>query len=163
MKRIVLGSVALSLALVVAGCGTDDKTDEGSSTSSSTESTVTSTTSTTSPPSTAEPATSDTTEPTIPASNAEEYVDALIAAWTSGNRDFAEKLAVPTAVDTLFSYEPAEDGVEPTWAIEVCEGAAGSSYCTVGAGGDPKIVVRVTNEAASQGAEQAVTEVTIDG
>jgi hypothetical protein len=159
MKRIVLGSVALSLALVVAGCGTDDKTDEGSSTSSSTESTVTSTTSA---PSTTEPASSDTTEPTIPASNAEEYVDALIAAWTSGDRDFAEELAVPTAVETLFSYEPAEDGVEPTWAIEVCEGAAGSSYCTVGAGGDAKIVVRVMNEAASQGAEQAVTEVTVD-
>jgi len=47
-------------------------------------------------------------------------------------------LSVRAAVETLFSYEPAEDGADPTWAIQICEGAAGSSYCTVSAGGDPK-------------------------
>ena len=71
-------------------------------------------------------------------------------------------LSVPAAVETLFSYEPAEDGADPTWAIEVCEGAAGSSYCTVSAGGDPKIVVRVMNEAASRGEPHAVTEVQVE-
>ena len=71
-------------------------------------------------------------------------------------------LAVPAAVETLFSYEPAEDGADPTWAIQVCEGAAGSSYRTVRAGGDPKIVVRVTNEAASQGEPHALTEVEVE-
>jgi hypothetical protein len=44
-----------------------------------------------------------------------------------------------------------------------CEGAAGSSYCTFNAGGDPTIVVRVGNEAASQGAQHAVIEVQVQG
>ena len=159
MRRIVLGSVALSFVLVFAACGTDDPEVDGSSTSTTT-STAPRDSSTTE--STGTDGTTSTTEPPIPASNAEAYVDALIDAWVSGNRDAAEVLAVPAAVDTLFSYEPAEDGADPTWAIQICEGAAGSSYCTVSAGGDPKIIVRVTNEAASQGAARAVTEVKVE-
>ena len=91
MRRIVLGSVALSFVLVFAGCGTDDPEVTGSSTS---------TTTSTAPRDSyhdrvdRHSGTTSTTEPPIPASNAEEYVDALIDAWVSGNRDAAEVLAV---------------------------------------------------------------------
>ncbi len=162
MRRIVPGSVALvfvvGLGLGLAACG--DDTPEAASSSSSTSSTVVEPSSSSSE--STPPSPSPSSSATIPASNAEEYATDLINAWVRGDRTLAEQLAVTEAFDTLFSYEPAEDGVEPNWALETCEGAAGSSYCTFGAGGDPTIVVRVTNEAASAGAPEAVTEVKVE-
>jgi hypothetical protein len=62
------------------------------------------------------------------------------------------------AVDAIFAFEGGG-----TWSVTSCEGAAGSTYCTFSAGGDPTVVVRVGNEAAAQGQHQAVTEVQVSG
>jgi hypothetical protein len=49
------------------------------------------------------------------------------------------------------------------WQLVGCEGAAGSSYCTFNAGGDPTLVVRVVNEVAAQSGPDAVIEVLEQG
>lgn len=88
------------------------------------------------------------------------YATALIEAWSTGDAATAEVLATDEAFDALFAFESGGPG---TWALDGCEGAAGSSYCTFRAGGDPTVVVRVLNEPASQGQPDAVTEVQVDG
>ena len=100
-------------------------------------------------------ATSTTIEGSLP-TNAEDYATALIEAWERGDHDTASTLAAADALDVLFSQEGGGAG---TWSLESCDGAAGSTYCTFGAGGDPKVIVRVANEAASLGQPEAVTEV----
>ena len=75
----------------LAACGTDDPEVDSSSTSTTTSTTLDRATATAPRPSrpaqTGRPA---PPKPPIPASNAEEYVDALIDAWVSGDRDAAE-------------------------------------------------------------------------
>jgi hypothetical protein len=85
---------------------------------------------------------------------------AFVGAWEQGDQDRALELGTSAAVDTIFAYDSGGAG---GWSFVQCEGAAGSSYCTFNAGGDPTIVVRVGNEAASQGAPHAVTEVQVQG
>ena len=80
--------------------------------------------------------------------------EAFVEAWLTGDRAFAEVLGTDEAVEAIFALEGG-DG----WALDHCEGAAGSSYCTFTAGGDPTVVVRVGNEAAGLGQPDAVTEV----
>jgi hypothetical protein len=86
--------------------------------------------------------------------DAESYAEAFVEAWLTGDRATADQLGTDEAVEAIFALE-AGDG----WALDHCEGAAGSSYCTFTAGGDPTVVVRVGNEAASLGEPDAVTEV----
>ena len=120
-------------------------------------------------PTTVAPATAPTSEPetTVDPSyiptDPDAYADFFIKAWAAGDRTRALKFGSASAVDTLFAYEAGgEEGAPPPdWQVVECEGAAGSSYCTFSAGGDPKIIVRVMNEAASQGQPQAISEVQI--
>lgn len=90
----------------------------------------------------------------------EEYSTALIETWERGDQDAAARLASPAAVATLFSRDSGGPG---QWTLQACEGTAGSSYCTFGAGGDPHVVVRVANEAASRSEANAVNEVRFEG
>ena len=90
--------------------------------------------------------------------DAQDYAQALIDAWQAGDRAAAERLVRdPDEVDDLFD----EDDLTGDPVFAVCEGAAGSSYCTWnGTGYD--IVVRVANEAASAGQEGAISEVDVE-
>lgn len=148
------------LLVVAASCGDDD----GGSTTTTEEATSTSavvtTTSTTSPvpAATTTPPTTPTTGAALP-TDPEAYAVAFVEAWASGDHDRALDLGTPGAVDAIFAYDSGGPGL---WSLVQCEGAAGSSYCTFNAGGDPTIVVRVGNEAASQGAPGAVTEVQVE-
>lgn len=133
-------TAAAVAALVLAACGSD----------ADTSATTASTAASTSVPSTA----AETTIPT----GADAYATAFVQAWASGDRTTAERLGSADAVDTAFSREGGG-----SWALTGCEGAAGSSYCTFSAGGDPTVVVRVMNEAAQQGQPHAVAEVRFEG
>jgi hypothetical protein len=134
-------------------------------------------TSTTTPPTTPPTTVAPTTEPTatVPATVAEPtttspasviptdpaaYATALIEAWERGDQPAAAELATSDAVEMLFSREGGGAG---TWSLVGCEGAAGSSYCTFNAGGDPTVIVRVGNEAVSLGQPHAATEIRFEG
>ena len=106
------------------------------------------------PPTTADPG--DDALPTDP----QQYAQAFVGAWAAGDQDSAGLFGTQEAVDAIFAYDSGGVG---TWSVTGCEGAAGSTYCTFSAGGDPTIVVRVTNEAISMGQQHAVTEVQISG
>ena len=135
--------LAVVVAVVAVGC-TDDDPDAGSTTSAATTTTTTTTATTTSVPGTSAPTTAATTTPaptSPPASTApalptspDEYATAFVGAWVAGDRDTASMLASTEAVDTLFAVDAGGN----VWALELCEGAMGSSYCTFvdGAGVD---------------------------
>jgi hypothetical protein len=147
------GVVAAALMLALTGCG-DDKKTASSSSSSSTSSSVSATSSTTGSSTTTSGGSTSST--LVLPHDAGVYAVAFIEAWSNGDRDTATRLGTTTAVDTIFAYEGGG-----TWDVDSCEGAAGSTYCTFNAGGDPTIVVRVNNAAAQAGAEHAVIEVQV--
>ena len=141
-RRTMVG--AMAAAMVLAACGSD------AGTASTTTSTTAGTISTAS-------VTTTTVEPTISMGPA-PYATAFVEAWASGDRTTAELLGSPDAVDTIFSREGGG-----SWVLSECEGAAGSSYCTFTAGGDPTVIVRVMNEAAQLAQPHAVAEVRFEG
>jgi hypothetical protein len=156
----------LATALVLlAACGDDggevatDDTDAPTTTVAPTTSTAAPTT--TAPPATtaAPPSTVDPGDDAIP-TDPRDYATAFIGAWAAGDQDSALVFGTQAAVDSIFAFESGGPGL---WSVTTCEGAAGSTYCTFTAGGDPTVVVRVANEAAAQGRHQAVTEVQVSG
>jgi hypothetical protein len=159
VARVVIGVLAVG-GMAAAGCGDDGGSAATTTTTASTSTTAE--TSTTAPDATTTTGEATTTTPAdegdgpaIP-TNAEDYAVAFVDAWEHGDHDTALVLGTQEAVDTLFALESGGPG---TWTLDHCEGAAGSSFCTFTAGGDPTVLVRVANEAASQGAPQAVIEV----
>ncbi|MDQ1103351.1 hypothetical protein QE364_001627 [Nocardioides zeae] len=160
---------ALAVTAVLAGAALSacsDSDDESSPTVTVTE-TVTSSPSTSTSTPTEQPgdtsgassAPTSAAAPTGPLpTDAQEYAQALIDAWQAGDRAAAERLVRdPDEVDDLFD----EDDLTGDPVFAMCEGAAGSSYCTWnGTGYD--IVVRVANEAASAGQEGAISEVDVE-
>jgi hypothetical protein len=164
----VLPLIVAPLVILAAACG-DDGDDTTSTadtvTTDSTTTTVAGTATTAAPATTVAPATTaappttmgdpgDDALPTDP----QTYATAFVGAWAAGDEDSALVFGTASAVDAIFAYDSGGPGA---WSVTGCEGAAGSTYCTFTAGGDPTIVVRVGNEAASQGQHQAVTEVQI--
>ncbi len=150
------------LLVLAVSCGDDGGESTTTTEASTSTSVVETTTSTTSAPATTTtvPAATTTTAPDegIP-TDPEAYAVAFVEAWEIGDQGRALELGTHAAVDTIFAYDSGGAG---TWSLVQCEGAAGSSYCTFNAGGDPTIVVRVGNEAASQGMPGAVTEVQVE-
>ncbi|GAB3090130.1 hypothetical protein [Nocardioides zeae] len=163
---------ALALTTLLAGVALSacsDSDDESSPTVTVTE-TVTSsaTASASSPTSTPTEPGGSSTASSAPTSgsaatgplptDAQGYAQALIDAWQAGDRAAAERLVRdPDEVDDLFD----EDDLTGDPVFAMCEGAAGSSYCTWnGTGYD--IVVRVANETASAGQEGAISEVDVE-
>lgn len=138
--------IAAAAALLLAGCGSDAGT--AATTAATAASTSSSTTS----------SASTTTLAAIVPTGAEAYATAFVEAWSTGDRATAELLGTADAVDTVFSGEGGG-----TWTLTGCEGAAGSSYCTFSAGGDPTVIVRVMNEAAQRAQPHAVGEVRFEG
>ncbi len=132
-------------ALLLGACGDDDS--DTPPTTVTEDATTTVEDSTTTAPTSALP-----TDP-------ESYAVALVEAWEHGDSEAAEQLATAEAVETLFAFESGGPG---SWSLVMCEGAAGSTYCTFNAGGDPTVIVRVANGAASMGQSQAVTEATVE-
>lgn len=151
--RTALAGGVLVIALLAGACSDDDG-DAGATSSTTTEATTASSETTTAPSSseateaptsatTAPPSSSATTAPpsseTTTASgdgsqageplptDRQEWASELIRAWGAGDRERAAELATPGAVDALFGFlDPGGDD----WALELCEGAAGSAYCT---------------------------------
>ena len=142
-----------ALALVLAACGSDGG-DEDATTTTTAEVTTT-----TAAPTTAAPSTSTTTAGGLPA-DPQAYATAFVEAWEVGDQTTALELGTQSAVDAIFAFESGGAG---SWTLTTCEGAAGSSFCTFTAGGDPTVVVQVGNDAASQGQPQAVTSVQVSG
>lgn len=89
--------------------------------------------------------------------DAQAYAQALIDAWQAGDRDRAVQLVRdPDDADELF-----DDDLSGAPTFELCEGAAGSSYCTW-TGTGYQVVVRVGNEAVSAGGPGAISDVEVD-
>ena len=150
------------LALVLAACGSDGGDGDATTTTTAEVTTTTAaptTTTTAAPPTTAAPATSTTTAGGLP-TDPQAYATAFVEAWEVGDQTTALQLGTQSAVDSIFAFESGGAGAS---SLTGCEGAAGSSFCTFTAGGDPTVVVQVGNEAASQGQPQAVTAVQVTG
>ncbi len=158
---LILLAVGLAgLVVVGAACGSDGGDGTTTTTAEATTTLAPATpTTAASVPTTAAPATTTTTAGAvlIP-TNPEDYATAFVFAWAAGDQATALVLGNQSAVDAIFAFEGGG-----SWTLVGCEGAAGSSFCTFNAGGDPTIVVQVGNEAASQGQPHAVTGVTVDG
>lgn len=165
-RGTALALTTLLAGAALVGCSSDGD-DESSARVTVTE-TVTSSAS--AAPSTT-PTDAGTTPSTTPSSDAgspapagplptdaQAYAQALITAWQADDRTSAARLVRDAdELDDLFG----EDDLTGVPAFAMCEGAAGSSYCTWnGTGYD--IVVRVANEAASAGQEGAITEVDVE-
>jgi hypothetical protein len=183
-RRAAALAAGLALALAVVGltaCG-DDSDDGAAGTTTTTASATTPTTGGTTIPGTGtgstgstEPGTTASTPSTettvlvpdsspvstpadlIPlAHDPQDYADELVRAWGKRFTAYVDRLAAPDAAAVLAAHDDLEGS---SWTRSACEGAAGSSYCTYTADGGTQLVVRVGNEAASQGQERAVTEV----
>ena len=95
-----------------------------------------------------------------PPTEVDAYATALVEAWERGDRETAAGFATEDALGVLFSRD---GGGATTWTLESCEGTAGSSYCTFGAGGDAKVIVRVSNEIAQLGGPAGAIEIRFAG
>ena len=158
---LLLG-VTAALALVLAGCGSDGGDEDATTTTTAEVTTTTAaptTTTTAATPTTAAPSTSTTAAGGLP-TDPQAYATAFVQAWEVGDQTTALELGTQRAVDAIFAFESGGAG---SWSLVSCEGAAGSSFCTFTAGGDPTVVVQVGNEAAAQGQPQAVTSVQVSG
>ncbi|MEA2825744.1 MAG: hypothetical protein QOG43_183 [Actinomycetota bacterium] len=84
------------------------------------------------------------------------YADAAFDAWIAVDGATLVDLAAPEVVQLLAARSADEEG---TWAgiASVCDGAAGSVYCSRSSF-NVTLTLRVANQAASTGAAHAVTE-----
>jgi hypothetical protein len=85
----------------------------------------------------------------------QSYAAATFEAWLRGDDAELSELAAPE-VATFLAVRRSGDPVG--WHDPVCEGAAGSTYCTWARSGG-QLTIQVGNEAASQGQPRAVTHV----
>lgn len=185
-RSLALVAFVSVVALTLAACGSDKKaiSTTPSNTTAAATTATTPTTGGTTIPSSGTPGSSDTTGTTAPApstetttltpdtspvstppemiplpTNAQDYADELVRAWSKHFEGYLARLAGPDPLAVLAAHDSLAGS---TWTRSACEGAAGSSYCTYTASGGTKLIVRVGNEAASQGQEHAVTEVRFD-
>jgi hypothetical protein len=87
----------------------------------------------------------------------EGYATAAFQAWQQGDDATLELLTSPAALAVLTAQAPGTD----EWTGPVCDGAAGSSYCTWSGSGE-QLVLRVANQAASTGEPHAVHEARLE-
>jgi hypothetical protein len=161
LRRVGLAGLTIASLLLLAACGSDGGDDETTTTTAEVTTTTAAPTTTTVIPS---PTTTSQSAPTTVTTAAgglptdpQAYATAFVEAWATGDQATASILGTESAVNAIFAFEGGG-----TWTVTSCEGAAGSTFCTYTAGGDPTVVVQVGNEAASQGQEHAVTGVTVD-
>ncbi|MGO1458917.1 MAG: hypothetical protein ACTHWJ_02665 [Flaviflexus sp.] len=101
---------------------------------------------------TGDEATTDAGEITMP-TDALEYADAFVVAWGNGNTEVMELLATAEVIDAL-----GDEG-GPNWDRTASDAGAGSVFVTYTNLDDGSVLeLRVQNEAASFGEEQAVVE-----
>jgi len=148
-----LAAVALAGGLVACDDGGRDAGTAGPTTSMTPE--------TTSPArETARPATSVLVAPAVASAitgvptSPEGYATAAFDAWLRGNDGRLRKLTTGPVADFLAARTPDETG---EWSGPACDGAAGSTYCAW-TQPDTELVIRVANEAVSQGRKHAVAE-----
>jgi hypothetical protein len=84
----------------------------------------------------------------------EGYATAAFDVWLHGNDGRLRKLTTGPVADFLAARTPDETG---EWSGPACDGAAGSTYCAW-TQPDTELVIRVANEAVSQGRKHAVAE-----
>jgi hypothetical protein len=168
-----VAAVALAGGLVACDDGGRDAGTAGPTTSTTPETTSpareTARPATTAPPTTAPAdasasrASSATTAPVTPAvappitggpTSPEGCATAVFDAWLHGNDGRLRTLTTGPVADFLAARTPDEPG---EWSGLAGDGAAGSTYCAW-TQPDTELVLRVHNEAVSQGREHAVTE-----
>jgi hypothetical protein len=85
-----------------------------------------------------------------------DYARATFGAWVQGDQQELEQRAQPEVAEFLLALAP---GVIDPLPEPFCEGAAGSTYCTwLLAEDDIQLLLRVNNQAASEGQPGAVVE-----
>lgn len=110
-------------------------------------------------PQTEAAAPSEQAQPTEPApafpTTARAYAEATVAAWSSGDLAWLGELTTPQ-VHEQFVEIPGQ--LKADWIHYRCDGAAGSSYCTLRNGDGDQVRLRVTNQYL--GGPHAVVELT---
>jgi len=107
-------------------------------------------------PSSSETDTSDPDEPAAIPDDPVDYADALIIAWGNGDEDQMRQFANDEVVDTLTDYGQAGG---PHWDQTEHDAGAGSVFVTyTNTENDDTVELRIENEAAAAGEEQAVVE-----
>jgi len=166
-RALAAGALATILVAPLSGCQSgDDDASPGppaspSVSASPSEPETTEPAPTTSPSGTASPTSTptpsetggtDTPSPT----NAVEYADALVIAWGAGEQERLAELATPEVIETLTGH--ADPG-GPHWDRTGADSGAGSSFVRYENTEDgTTLELRVENEAAARGQEQAVAE-----
>jgi len=80
--------------------------------------------------------------PSFP-TTARGYAEATVAAWSTGDLTRLGELATPTAHEQLLEIPGT---LRTDWIYHRCDGAAGSSYCTLRNGDGDSLTLRVTNQ-----------------
>jgi hypothetical protein len=164
----IVAVVAAAITLAVMADGSDDTTTSASTTVATTSEATTSSTgvTTTTEPTTSSTGATTTDAPAVtnpPVTTAPSgpelprdpngYATAAFLAWQQGDDATLELLTSPAALAVLTARAPGTGD----WTGPICDGAAGSSYCTWN-GLEDQLVLRVANEAASTGQAHAVHE-----
>lgn len=85
-----------------------------------------------------------------------DYASAAFDAWVDGDEDELRQRVQPSVAEFLLARGPGNVDPRP---VPLCEGAAGSTYCTwLLAEDDIQLLLRVDNQAASEGQPGAVVE-----
>jgi hypothetical protein len=74
---------------------------------------------------------------------ARAYAEATVAAWSTGNLVGLAQLSTPEVYEQFLEV-PGK--LNPDWIYYRCDGAAGSSYCTLRNGVGDSVTLRVTNQ-----------------
>src|SRR5690625_7907259 len=105
------------------------------------------------------PSETDTSDPDEPAATPDDpvdYADALIIAWGNGDEDQMRQFANDEVIDALTDYGQAGG---PHWDQTEHDAGAGSVFVTyTNTENDDSVELRIENETASAGEEQAVVE-----
>jgi hypothetical protein len=158
-SALVLGTLAL--AACASGSGSPGAASSTSPPATPTV-TVTVTVTPSSPAGSTTPSAPSTTAGTPSAATADRrpipstqqgYTQDFVTAWVHRDQARAALLGTPTAVQTAFAHRLAS---APTFRM--CEGTAGSSYCTFDGAGYT-VIVRVRNDLSTDAQPHAVIEV----
>ena len=169
VARAAAAAAAVAAAVLLSACGSSagaGSSDSSTTTGASGPATPTVTVTVTATPTLPAPTLSKPTKPNptiltpppakdplVLPDSPRAYAQAFVTAWVDRDRPRAARLATASAVDAAFAST-----VQKSPTFTMCEGAAGSSYCTW-QGDEYTMVVRVGNERVAQHQEQAVGEV----
>ena len=151
-----LAAILVAVIIVLLVTDNNNKKKPSTTTTTTTTSASTSTTTTTVPPTTTTTVAPTTTTaiaatcpqtqlPNITQNDPQSYAQYFFATWNNNDKQSAENVANQQAISQMFSAPcQAIAGANP-YAFQMCDPAAGSTYCTWKTSIGAQIVVQVRN------------------